>query len=136
MFVVQQRKMENTQNTIPWKQQDEAIQLVASGKPTPNATPRTKNPKRVAAGKKLAEHNKRKREEKQQQQQEENSISSQLSSIPNLVSVGTLLLAAYTVYSNRKPAQQQPYTNSNTTYTNSNTAKTQQQQQDEPSKYM
>ena len=136
MFVVQQRKMENTQNTIPWKQQDEAIQLVASGKPVPNATPRTKNPKRVAAGKKLAEHNKRKREEKQQQQQEENSISSQLSSIPNLVSVGTLLLGAYTVYSNRKPAQQQSYTNSNTTYTNSNTAKTQQQQQDEPSKYM
>ena len=132
MFVVQQRKMENTQNTIPWKQQDETIQLVASGKPVPNATPRTKNPKRVAAGKKLAEHNKRKREE----QQEENSISSQLSSIPNLVSVGTLLLGAYTVYSNRKPAQQQPYTNSNTTYTNSNTAKTQQQQQDEPSKYM
>ena len=138
MFVVQQRKMENTQNTIPWKQQDDAIQLVASGKPVPNATPRTKNPKRVAAGKKLAEHNKRKREEKQQQQQqqEENSISSQLSSIPNLVSVGTLLLAAYTVYSNRKPTQQQPYTNSNTTYANDNTAKQQQQQLDEPSKYM
>ena len=120
MCVVQQRKMENT---IPVEQQDEAIRLLASGKPVPNATPRTKNPKRVAAGKKLAEHNRRKREEKQ----EENSISSQLSSIPNLVSVGTLLLAAYTVYSNRKPAQQQPYTNSNT-------AKT--QQQDESSKYM
>ena len=123
MCVVQQRKMENT---IPVEQQDEAIRLLASGKPVPNATPRTKNPKRVAAGKKLAEHNRRKREEKQQ---EEDSISSQLSSIPNLVSVGTLLLAAYTVYSNRKPAQQQPYTNGDT-------AKTQQQQQDEPSKYM
>ena len=121
MCVVQQRKMENT---IPVEQQDEAIRLLASGKPVPNATPRTKNPKRVAAGKKLAEHNRRKREEKQQ---EEDSISSQLSSIPNLVSVGTLLLAAYTVYSNRKPTQQQPYTNSNT-------AKT--QQQDESSKYM
>ena len=119
MCVVQQRKMENTQNTVPVEQQEEAIQLVASGKPAP----RTKNPKRVAAGKKLAEHNRRKREE---QQQEENSISSQLSSIPNLVSVGTLLLAAYTVYSNRKPVQQQQYTNSNTTKT----------QQDESSKYM
>ena len=117
MYVVQQRKMENTQNTIPEKQQAEAIQQVASGKPTP----RTKNPKRVASGKRLAEHNRKKREE----QQEENSFSSQLSSIPNLVSVGTLLLAAYTVYSNRKPAQQQ--------YTNSKTAKP---QQDEPSKYM
>ena len=40
--------MENTQNTIPVEQQEEAIQLVASGKPAP----RTKNPKRVAAGKK------------------------------------------------------------------------------------
>ena len=110
--------MENTQNTIPMEQQEEAIQLVASGKPTP----RTKNPKRVAAGKKLAEHNRKKREE----QQEENSLSSQLSSIPNLVSVGTLLLAAYTVYSNRKPAQQRPYTNSNTA----------KPQQDEPSQYM
>ena len=120
MCVVQQRKMENTQNTIPVEQQEEAIKL-ASGETV--ATPRTKNPKRVAAGKRLAEHNRRKREEKQ----EENSISSQLSSIPNLVSVGTLLLAAYTVYSNRKPTQQQPYTNSNTTKT---------QQQDESSKYM
>ena len=141
MCVVQQRKMENTQNTIPAIRQvggelqaiapkktkvAEAIQPVAtiSGKPVATTTPRTKNPKRVASGKRLAEHNRRKREE---QQQEENSISSQLSSIPNLVSVGTLLLAAYTVYSNRKPAQQQPYTNSNT-------AKT--QQQDESSKYM
>ena len=129
MRVVQQRKMENTQNTIPVEQQEEAIQLLASGKPVPNTTPRTKNPKRVAAGKKLAEHNRRKREEKQQ---EENSISSQLSSIPNLVSVGTLLLAAYTVYSNRKPTQQQPYTNSNT----AKTQQQQQQRQDEPSKYM
>ena len=115
--------MENTQNTIPVEQQEEAIQLVASGK----TTPRTKNPNRVASGKRLAEYNRRKREERKELP-EENSISSQLSSIPNLVSVGTLLLAAYTVYSNRKPAQQQPYTNSNT-------AKP-QQQQDEPSKYM
>ena len=118
--MVQQRKMENTQNTIPVKQQEEAIQQVASGKPMATTT-KEKNPKRVASGKRLAEHNRKKREE----QQEENSISSQLSSIPNLVSVGTLLLAAYTVYSNRKPAQQQ--------YTNSKTAKT---QQDESSRYM
>ena len=123
MCIVQQRKMENTQNTIPEKQQAEAIQQVASGKPVATPTPRTKNPKRVASGKRLAEYNRKKREE---QQQEENSLSSQLSSIPNLVSVGTLLLAAYTVYSNRKPAQQRPYTNSNTA----------KPQQDEPSQYM
>ena len=91
--------MENTQNTIPEKQQVEAIQQVASGKPV--ATTKEKNPKRIAAGKRLAEHNRRKREELLG----ENSLSSQLSSIPNLVSVGTLLLAAYTVYSNRKPEQ-------------------------------
>ena len=122
MCVVQQRKMENTQNTIPEKQQAEAIQQVASGKPVlATTTPKTKNPKRVAAGKRLAEHNRKKREE----QQEENSFSSQLSSIPNIVSIGTLLLGAYTVYSNRKPAQQQ--------YTNSKTAKP---QQDESSQYM
>ena len=93
--------MENTQNTIPEKQQAEAIQKVASGKPV--ATTKEKDPRRVAAGKRLAEHNRRKREELL----EENSLSSQLSSIPNLVSVGTLLLAAYTVYSNRKPEQPQ-----------------------------
>ena len=104
--------MENTQNTIPVKQQEEAIDKVASGKPVATTTPRTKNPKRVASGKRLAEHNRRKREE----QQEGNSLSSQLSSIPNLVSVGTLLLAAYTVYANRKPAQQE--------YRDSKTAKT------------
>ena len=118
----QRKRMENTQNTIPEKQQAEAIQQVASGKPVTTPTPRTKNPKRVASGKRLAEHNRRKREE----QQEENSFSSQLSSIPNIVSIGTLLLGAYTVYSNRKPAQQQQYTNSKT-------AKT---QQDESSQYM
>ena len=89
--------MENTQNIIPEKQQAEAIQQVASGE----AVGKVKNPKRVAAGRRLAEHNRRKREELLG----ENSLSSQLSSIPNLVSVGTLLLAAYTVYSNRKPAQ-------------------------------
>ena len=93
--------MENTQNTIPEKQQAEAIQKVASGKPV--ETTKVKNPKRVAAGKKLAEHNRRKREGLL----EENSFSLQLSSIPNLVSVGTLLLGAYTVYANRKPAQPQ-----------------------------
>ena len=119
--MVQQRKMENTQNTIPEKQQEEAIQQVASGKPVVTTTPRTKNPKRVASGKRLAEHNRKKREE----QQEGNSFSSQLSSIPNIVSIGTLLLAAYTVYANRKPAQQQ--------YTNSKTAKA---QQDESNRYM
>ena len=108
--------MENTQNTIPIEQQEEAIQQAASGKPVATTTPRTKNPKRVASGKRLAEYNRRKREE----QQEENSLSSQLSSIPNLVSVGTLLLTAYTIYSNRKPAQQQ--------YT--------KPQQDESSRYM
>ena len=117
----QRKRMENTQNTIPEKQQAEAIQQVASGKPVATTTPRTKNPKKVAAGKRLAEHNRRKREE----QQEENSFSSQLSSVPNLVSIGTLLLGAYTVYSNRKPAQQQ--------YTNSKTAKP---QQDESNRYM
>ena len=131
--MVQQRKrMENTQNTIPAiRQVGGELQATAPKKtkvaeaiqPVATTTPKTKNPKRVAAGKRLAEHNRKKREE----QQEENSFSSQLSSIPNIVSVGTLLLAAYTVYSNRKPAQQQPYTNSNT-------AKT--QQQDESSKYM
>ena len=120
MCMVQQRKMENTQNTIPEKQQAEAIQLVASGKPVATTT-KEKNPKRVASGKRLAEHNRRKREE----QQEGNSFSSQLSSIPNIVSIGTLLLGAYTVYSNRKPAQQQ--------YTNSKTAKP---QQDESNRYM
>ena len=121
MCMEQQRKrMENTQNTIPEKQQAEAIQQVASGKPVAT-TPRTKNPKRVAAGKRVAEYNRKKREE----QQEENSFSSQLSSIPNIVSIGTLLLGAYTVYSNRKPAQQQ--------YTNSKTAKP---QQDESNRYM
>ena len=137
--MVQQRKrMENTQNTIPAIRQvggelqatapkktkvAEAIQPVAttSAQPVATTTPRTKNPKKVAAGKRLAEHNRRKREE----QQEENSFSSQLSSIPNIVSIGTLLLGAYTVYSNRKPAQQQ--------YTNSKTAKP---QQDESNQYM
>ena len=59
MRVVQQRKMENTQNTIPEKQQAAAIQQVANGEPVGNV----KNPKRVAAGKRLAEHNRRKREE-------------------------------------------------------------------------
>ena len=132
-----EKRMENTQNTIPAIRQvggelqatapkktkvAEAIQPVATTSAQPVATTtRTKDPKRVAAGKRLAEHNRRKREGLL----EENSLSSQLSSIPNLVSVGTLLLAAYTVYSNRKPAQQQD--------TNSKTAKT---QKDESSQYM
>ena len=57
--------MENTQNTIPVKQQAEAIQQVASGKPVTTTT-KEKNPKRVAAGKKLAEYNRKKREEQQE----------------------------------------------------------------------
>ena len=140
MCVVQQRKMENTQNTIP------DIQLV--GGELQAATPKkakvakeiqpaqkTKDPRRVASGKRLAEHNRRKREE--QQQQEENSLSSQLSSIPNIVSVGTLLLAAYTVYSNRKPQQQQQqYTTSNPLQQRQPQPQPRQQQQNESNRDM
>ena len=130
MCVVQQRKMENTQNTIPdirlvggelQATTPKKAKVAKEIQPMATTAPKTKNPKRVASGKRLAEHNRRKREE--QQQQEENSLSSQLSSIPNIVSVGTLLLAAYTVYSNRKPTQQQQQ------YTTSNPLQPQQPQQ-------
>ena len=93
MFVDTTKEMDNTQNEIP-KEQVAMIQQVVSGE-----TRKEKDPKRVAAGKRLAEHNRQKR----LGLLESNSLSSQLSSIPNLVSVATLALTAYTIFGNRQP---------------------------------